>query len=151
EEQQKLAEKKRKGLIDDFDRFIKLATQKEWGPGASFLTWPVIEGFASPLKIQQYTLNDLPIDYSFKHVTRYDRSTTCHPGVEKAGYDKESLAALGENPDKTLKTRFKVAQKILERRKAEAGDKDLPDPKDLEPRTLAMTAGRVTQFCSHPR
>ena len=74
-----------KKLTQDFDRFAKLAEQKKWGVGDRFRSLPILDAFASPIRIQQYTLNDLPINYSFKFVTRYDRCTTCHMGIDKAG------------------------------------------------------------------
>ena len=46
-----------KKLTEDFDRSLKLTSQKEWrwwDDGVRNL--PVIDGFASPTKIQQYTL-----------------------------------------------------------------------------------------------
>lgn len=49
------------------------------------LAAPIIDGFASPLKVQQYVLEDLPLDYNFKKVTRFDRCKTCHLGIETTG------------------------------------------------------------------
>ena len=49
----------------------------------SLRTLPVINGFADPLKIQQFTINDIPIDYNFKIVTRFDRCMTCHLGIDR--------------------------------------------------------------------
>src|SRR5207237_9482520 len=85
-------EKQYKEQVADFDRFLKLAAQKHWGATKTIRTLPILEGFASPTKIQQYTLTELPIDYNFKYVTRYDRCTTCHMGMEKAAYDPASIA-----------------------------------------------------------
>lgn len=112
----KEAEGKHKLLLADFDRFAKMASQKKWrGWKEGLLSLPVIDGFASPLKIQQYTLDDLPIDYSFKYVTRFDRCTTCHLGLEKTGYDKETLRQLRDDPgqNKAIATGFKVVERIL--------------------------------------
>src|SRR5262249_3470806 len=81
------------------DRFAKTTAEKTWKVGEAFRSWPIIDGFASPTKIDQITLNDLPIDYGgFKDVTRFDRCTTCHLGIDKPGYDREALAGLGEVP-----------------------------------------------------
>ena len=72
-----------KKLTDEFDRFVKLAAAEgvELATFAALL--PILDGFASPVKIQQTRIDDLPIDYGFKYVTRYDRCTTCHLGIDK--------------------------------------------------------------------
>src|SRR5207244_2705654 len=72
------AEDKLKKLTDEFDRFHKLAEQKRWKTGDWIRTLPIIEAFSPPTKIQQFTLEEYPINYNFKYVTRYDRCTTCH-------------------------------------------------------------------------
>src|SRR5262249_40472878 len=66
------AEDELKQKTADFERFAKLAVQKRWKAGDTFRKLPVIDAFASPTRIQQFTLNDLPIDYNFKQVTRFD-------------------------------------------------------------------------------
>ena len=63
----------------------------------SFRTLPIIDGFASPTKIHQFTLNDLPIDYNFKYVTRFDRCTTCHLGIDRPAYTKANLTQLTDD------------------------------------------------------
>jgi len=70
-----------KKVAGQFDRFAKAVAQKQWKFGDWFRKLTVIDGFASPVKIQQYTLTEYQIDYSFKYVTRYDRCTTCHLGM----------------------------------------------------------------------
>ena len=79
-----------------FDRFAKLTVQKDWGLGDSFRALPILDGFESPTKIKQIVLNDLPIEYgSFKYVTRYDRCTSCHLGIDRAaGFDHSTLTKL---------------------------------------------------------
>ena len=72
-----------KKLLDDFDRQITLAVKKKWGISDYIRSIPVIDGFASPTKIEQITLNDLTIDYNFKGVTRFDRCMTCHKGIAR--------------------------------------------------------------------
>src|SRR5207247_4383797 len=108
---------------------VKLATQKRWSWKDSLRDFPILEGFSPPTKIQQYTLNDLPIDYSFKFVTRYDRCTTCHLGLEKASFDKATLASLADDPglNKELSIRYAGAEAILKKRRAE-GETSLPKP-----------------------
>src|SRR5262249_9320430 len=114
---------------------------------------PVIDGFASPVKIQQFTLNDYPIDYSFKYVTRFDRCTTCHLGADRANFDKEALRKL--NPESTpadLQEKLTQARDVLLARQ-ERGEKfsfDLSDiPKTV--RTMKLSGAEVTEFCAHPR
>jgi mono/diheme cytochrome c family protein len=85
-----------KKMTADFDRFAKLAYQKQWKFGDTFRSLPVLDAFSSPVKIQQYTLSNLPIDYNFKYVTRYDRCTTCHLGFDRPPYSKGDLRALGQ-------------------------------------------------------
>jgi mono/diheme cytochrome c family protein len=135
----------------EFDRFAKLAAAKKWKAGDWFRGLPLIDGFASPTKIQQYTLNDLTIDYSFKQVTRYDRCTSCHLGIERANFDKESLAALKDAPD-AMARRLTAAHKLLADRE-KRGESLGFDPSDI-PRKLAaipLDGGQVTQYCAHPR
>ncbi|MCX7701453.1 MAG: c-type cytochrome [Gemmataceae bacterium] len=155
EEQIARLERRHKELLGDFDRFAKLVSQKRWSAGEWLRSRPIIEGFASPVRINQYTLTDLPIDYSFKHVTRFDRCTTCHLGMEKANYDAASLASLTENPnlDKDLASRLRGAKKIIEKRR-EAGVRDLPSEREIQPRQISaeeLTPGRIRQFAAHPR
>jgi mono/diheme cytochrome c family protein len=161
---QTLEEGKAKDLQKDVERYQKLVKQKQWKATDWLLSQPVIDAFASPYRIQQYTLNEYPIDYSFKYVTRYDRCTTCHEGMEKGAYEKPALRSLVK-PPKTLQdnlTRFR--QVLTERRnrkedvppdtsKGDAGGINLDDLPDqvmsLSPAQL--TDARVTQFCAHPR
>ena len=65
------AEDAEKKLTANFDRFAKLAVQKQWGFGDTFRALPILDAFESPTKIRQIVLSDLPIEYgSFKFVTR---------------------------------------------------------------------------------
>lgn len=48
------------------------------------MTWPIIDGFNSPLKIQQDWLPNLTINYGgLKDVARFDRCRTCHMGIDR--------------------------------------------------------------------
>ncbi|QDU63101.1 Cytochrome c [Planctomycetes bacterium Pan216] len=51
---------------------------------------PVLDGFASPLQIKQVALEDLPVDFNFKKVTRFDRCQTCHLAIDQAGYTEQA-------------------------------------------------------------
>ncbi|MBX7102728.1 MAG: cytochrome c [Gemmataceae bacterium] len=147
-----------KKLTGDFDRFVKLTSQKRWTLADSFRGLPVIDGFAPPVKIKQTFHEDLPIDYGgFKYVTRYDRCTTCHLGIEKQGMDKTVLAKLTTDPmkDETLKQQFENARKALEeRQKANRDgrqDLNLLSGKDLQPDQLPLSESQISMFASHPR
>src|SRR5262249_6319735 len=89
-----------KKTTGDFDRFLKLTAQKRWGWADTVRALPVLDAFASPVKIKQTFHDDLPIDYGgFKYVTRYDRCTTCHLGIDKPSFDKSSLTRLTLDPN----------------------------------------------------
>ena len=84
-----------KKVAANFDRFAKLTVQKKWGFGDAFRALPILDAFESPTKIKQIVLADLPIEYgSFKYVTRYDRCTSCHLAVDRAGFDRTTLTKL---------------------------------------------------------
>lgn len=165
EAQVSAAEDAHKKLTEEFDRFLKATAQKEWTWKDTFRELPVIDGFASPVKIQQYTLDELPIDYSFKFVTRYDRCTTCHLGLEKSNYDKSTLAKLTQDPssDSELMARLDNAKKEVQERNAviSAYNKSSPsaDRKDplplnadqLKPKKLDLSDSRIAMFAAHPR
>src|SRR5262249_16349431 len=57
-----LAEEQLKRLTGVFDRFARTTAQKRWKFGDFFRGLPIIDGFASPTKIDQIVLNELPID-----------------------------------------------------------------------------------------
>jgi cbb3-type cytochrome oxidase cytochrome c subunit len=87
-----LADKKKK-LTRDFDNAKRQVEQKEaqnFGWRAWFRGLPLMDFAAPPAKIQQISLPDLTINYNFKEVPRYDRCSTCHQGIDRAGYDKDA-------------------------------------------------------------
>lgn len=61
----------------------------DYGLAETIRALPVIDGFESPVKIKQVVLEDLGLDYNFKHVTRYDRCMTCHLGIDKPGFSTD--------------------------------------------------------------
>ena len=65
--------------------------------GDAFRKLPVLDAFSSPTRSSSITLNDLPIDYNFKYVTRYDRCTTCHLGIDRRAFTKEEIRDLTED------------------------------------------------------
>src|SRR5262249_31416163 len=126
-----------------------------WGWGDWIRSWPIIDGFASPYHIQQYTLDALPIDYNFKYATRYDRCATCHLGLEKPNYTDGALGKL-RGKDEDLQARVNAFRAVLEQRKAEGKGlggfkiEDLPATVGTLPATT-LTDARVKQFAAHPR
>jgi cbb3-type cytochrome oxidase cytochrome c subunit len=147
---------KQKQVYDRFDSLVKTSLVKRWGFGDSFRSLPIIDGFASPTKIQQITNNDIPIDYYFKPVTRFDRCTTCHLGIDRPAYTQDALTKLCDDPK--MNDRLVEAKKILEdRRKLLEGlpeQSAVADPNSLTVTTLPkdrLTASRVREFAAHPR
>lgn len=143
-----------KKLNDRFDTQVKVAVNKRWGFGDWLRSQPIIDGFASPVKIHQITNNDIPIDYNFKHVTRFDRCTTCHLGIDRPAYTRANLKALagaeGYGP------KIEAAKSVLaKRREALEGMPDarqVPDVGALENvRTVELSSARITEYCAHPR
>ena len=85
---QERADDELKAMTGAFDRFAKATAQKSWKIGDTIRTLPIVDGFATPTKINQIVLNELPIDYSFKQVPRYDRCMTCHLGIDRGMFEK---------------------------------------------------------------
>lgn len=141
-------------LTEKFDTQVKLAIQKQWGLGDWVRNLPILDAFAAPVKIQQITLTDLPIDYNFKYVTRFDRCITCHQGIDKPSYSKERLRELGQLPAE-LEQKLEEAQDLLAaRREALAGLpelRNLPTPKELRLSSVPLSEAQVREFCAHPR
>lgn len=148
-----------KKLNTEFDRSAKTATQKRWGLGDAFRNLPVLDAFAPPTKIQQITLDELPIDYAFKYVTRYDRCTTCHLGIDRPTYTREALRDLDKAPE-DLADKLKRAKELITQRKKllQGTNESLDlDESGLRLATVklgkndAEAASRVNEFCAHPR
>jgi mono/diheme cytochrome c family protein/cbb3-type cytochrome oxidase cytochrome c subunit len=146
------AEDDLKRVTGIFDRFAKATAQKRWKFGDTFRALPIVDGFASPEKIQQITLNDLTIDYGgFRDVPRYDRCTTCHLGIDRGIFDKAALTALGTVPE-GLQNKLDEARKMLEERQ-KGGESLGYNPSDIPttPATMKLSKGKITEFASHPR
>jgi cytochrome c2 len=146
-----------KKVTDRFDGQVNTAIQKQWGFGDWARNLPVIDAFASPIKIQQITLEKLPIDYNFKYVTRFDRCMTCHQGIDKNGFTREQLRRLTKVTD-AENARLDDARAFLEaRREALQGLPDLknaPRPEQFRLTELSenyLTDARINEFCVHPR
>jgi mono/diheme cytochrome c family protein len=151
------AETRLKKVNEAFDQQIRIAHQKQWGASDTFRSLPIIDAFASPTKIQQFTLNDLPIDYNFKYVTRFDRCTSCHKGIDRPAFSREEVAALVDVPEE-LESRLRRAKEMLVARRNALRDTDeadkLPDADELDISKLSpdyLTPARITEFAAHPR
>jgi mono/diheme cytochrome c family protein len=113
------AEDRQKKFASEFDRFAKVTTEKKWKLGDAIRNLPVLDAFASPIKIHQFTMAEYPIDYSFKYVTRFDRCMTCHQGIDRPSFDKASLSRLtADNVPDGLQAKLDEARKELEGRAA---------------------------------
>jgi cytochrome c2 len=53
-----------------------------------FLNAPLLDFMAPTIKINQLILPDVVDDVNFKTVPKMDRCTTCHLGIDKAGFEK---------------------------------------------------------------
>lgn len=148
-----------KQVNDQFETQVKAAVNKQWGLSDFIRALPILDGFASPIKIQQFTLETLPIDYNFKHVTRFDRCTTCHLGIDRPTYTKENLRALRGDITPDERKRLEEAHSLLKARKEtlDSNTTDwrmLPYPSQLGLTKLSpsyLTEARINQFCAHPR
>ncbi len=146
-----------KKKTDNFDRTAKLAAQKRWKAGDWFRALPIIDGFASPYKIQQQALNDLTIEYgSFKDVPRYDRCTTCHLAIDRAAFDPASLRRLDLSKDparsEDLKKRHAAAVKFLtDRAKADPNLGFSPSDLGSDVPSIKLSDAQVKQYSAHPR
>jgi mono/diheme cytochrome c family protein len=165
-----------KDLSADFERFAKLVAQKRWKTGDWFRSLPVLDAFATPTKIDQVTLNDLPINYNFRWVTRYDRCGTCHLGMVQPNYTKPSLRALRDEPSKDLLAwlndgkdetalpenlkgekladdvaRLKTARLMLKERQENLKDYSGASPSDLSWVSVHLSDAQIQEYAVHPR
>ncbi|MFO0841350.1 MAG: c-type cytochrome [Gemmataceae bacterium] len=132
EKQVAAAEDEMKKLAGVSDRFAKLAAQKAWTTADTLRALPILDGFESPIKIRQLWLPELTIDYGgFRDVPRFDRCTTCHLGIDKSAYDKETLARLGDEQEGNRLTAKLVSAKDELEKRARAGENLGFNPADL--------------------
>jgi mono/diheme cytochrome c family protein len=145
------AEANLKKIAGDFDRFAKATAQKKWKIGDTIRNLPVLDAFASPTRIQQFTLAEYPIDYNFKYVTRYDRCTTCHLGIDQPAFRKDVLRRLAEAPE-GLQAKLEEAHRLIGEQQKDGFNVGF-DPNDLprRVRTTELTAAQISEYCVHPR
>jgi mono/diheme cytochrome c family protein len=155
-------------MTNEFDRTAKLAAQKRWKIGDWFRALPIIDGFASPYRIQQISLEDLTIEYgSFKNVPRYDRCTTCHLSIDRASFTADALRRLDLEDKKGDSDEIKKAK---ETRRAELQKRyqaalDFLNKREVRNETLGFVPGdlagkvpsvrlsdaQVKMYSAHPR
>lgn len=148
---------KLKQVSDQFDTQVAQAIDKQWSIWDSLRAMPILDAFASPIKVQQFTINDIPIDYNFKHVTRFDRCTTCHLGIDRKEYSRDNLRNLWTTSDTEKDNLAAARDRLQERRTALSGLPEankIPSPDRLRLTELSkseLTESRINQFCNHPR
>lgn len=127
-----------KKLNSDLDRLQaaqnKLAPES-WFSSAkrSFMEWPIINGFNSPLKIQQDWLPNLKIRLGMASTARFDRCRTCHLGIDRVEAGNVAAFPFG-HPEKAS-----VADWVR--------DKEFPHPYATHPRPeLYLTASSPHQL-----
>lgn len=136
----------------EMDRLAKNAAQKSWKFGDWFRALPVLDGFASPYRIQQITLDQLTIDYGgFKDVPRADRCTTCHQGIDRPSFSADTLRGLATVPDGS-QDKLTSAIKFLKAREAKGENLGF-NVGEVPSRTeaLKLSESQVKQYCAHPR
>jgi cbb3-type cytochrome oxidase cytochrome c subunit len=146
-----------KKITDKFDAQVALAIKKQWRVGDFVRSLPVLDSFAPPIKIHQFTINDVPIDYNFKYVTRFDRCMSCHQGIDRPNFAKSRLKEL-TRVSSDYDQKLADAHEIMKRRgKALKGlpeNKNLPKWNELELTKVSksdLTEARVNEYCAHPR
>ncbi|MBI3409518.1 MAG: c-type cytochrome [Planctomycetes bacterium] len=146
-----------KKLNEKFDVQIKLANFKQWRAGDLIRSLPILDAFASPIKIHQFTINDIPIDYNFKYVTRFDRCMSCHLGIDRPAFSKDNVKALTKVTPED-RSRRDEAKRLLEKRmdamKGLPEARTLPPLSDIKLNKLSpeyLTEARINEFCAHPR
>jgi len=146
-----------KRVTDKLDTQVTAAVKKEWTVYDLIRSMPILDGFASPYKIKQFTLDTVPIDYNFKQVTRYDRCTTCHQGIDRPTYTRDMLEGLSDVTDREKRLLADAREALALRKetlKGLPGEKNAPSPGDLDLTTLPkdhMTDARISEYCAHPR
>jgi mono/diheme cytochrome c family protein len=111
-------------LSKERDRLTRQAQQKEIDIFAKIRALPIVDAFNSPYRIRQDIPDGLLIDYNFKQVNRVDRCATCHMFIDRAGFDKQTLAGLGRPSE------------------SKNGEKS---------QQVALKPSEIAVYCNHPR
>ncbi len=80
-------EKERKQLLRDIERLREALEAKKWEWDETVRSWPILDAFASPVRIEQTVHDDLQMDFHFTGVPRTDRCVTCHKGIDMVRAD----------------------------------------------------------------
>jgi len=81
-------------LVDDYRRPWKEYQRafkdrlEQPGLGEKVLRLPIVDALGRPLAIEQIYLPELPLDFHFRRVPRFDRCMTCHLGIDRAMPDE---------------------------------------------------------------
>jgi mono/diheme cytochrome c family protein len=130
------AEDALKKLTASFDRYAKTTAQKRWKWGDWFRSLPIVDAFESPTKIKQVWLPELTIDYGgFKDVPRFDRCISCHLGIDRASFDRDSLKRLTLSPELARK---ELEQAEARKKELEGKDGNEEEAKRLDARIAAL-------------
>lgn len=146
-----------KRVNEKLDTQVTAAVKKQWTVYDLIRSMPILDGFASPYKIKQYTLENVPIDYNFKQATRFDRCTTCHQGIDRPAYTKEMIAGLTEKTDRDSRLLTDAREALARRKQTLKGlpeARNAPSAKELDLNTLPkseLPEARVNEYCAHPR
>ncbi|RMG40426.1 MAG: hypothetical protein D6725_03390 [Planctomycetota bacterium] len=97
--------KKLRAEVDRLERARDDLKPESWIKKAKreIMTWPIIDGFNSPHRIQQDWLPDLKQTLGMAKTDRFDRCRTCHLGIDRFGAGNVPDFPFGEvasdNPD----------------------------------------------------
>ena len=104
------------------DRLTRALRRQEPTVAKDVFQSPFLDALGGPLAVQQYWLPELPIDYHFRDVARFDRCTTCHFGIDKSRGGSDGKPAVPAAW--TLQVQLKVPVEKVE---------ELRDNKDSKP------------------
>ncbi len=80
-------EQEEKALLKEVNRLQQALESRQWGWDEMVRSWPILDAFASPVRIEQTAHDDLPLDFNFAPVPRFDRCVTCHKGIDSVQAD----------------------------------------------------------------
>lgn len=74
-------------ITKEGDSLKKQIKKLGFNPANLLLDAPMLDFMAPSLKVQQVVLEDLFDDYHYAKVAKVDRCTTCHLGIDQAGFE----------------------------------------------------------------